>query len=85
MSENKHQFHVGDWVNLKPLFRPPSCHSAQFQQVLCDVYNANPYRVTKVHRDGTVQVDAPGLENAYFRPGCLELAAVVNVPIDDLI
>ena len=86
MNENKHQFHVGDWVNLKPFFRPQGGFSDRLCQLLTEAHRNNPHMVVKVCADNTIRIDAPGLEHAYFRPGCLELAfAATNAPIDDLI
>ena len=77
MNENKHQFCVGDLVNLKPIMLR--------YQTLRWAYENNPHRVIKVERDGSVQIDALGTENTVFHPRCFDLVEPASTPIDDLI
>ena len=85
MSEMKHQFHVGDWVDLKASTSLAGL-SSHLQKLLVDAYKNNPHRVYDVLLSGNVRIEAQGLEKYAFSPGwfCLA-AATTTTPIDDLI
>lgn len=85
MSENKHQFHVGDWVNLKASMSLTGIN-LRLRSLLVEAYTNGSHRVCDVRPDGRVHIEVKGLEQFAFRPGWLCLATVATpTPIDDLI
>ena len=81
MSEMKHQFHVGDLVDMKP-FMFPRGSDHPFWDELLDAYMNNPHRVTAVMPDGIINI--AGYPFA-FRADSFVLTHNNCVPIDDLI
>ena len=87
MNENKHQFHVGDWVdfdiNVLRAINPASEYYFALKEAICN----GPHRVADVKDDDVfVLTDAPGCEKLWCHYLVLQPSAYRSAtPIDDLI
>ncbi len=55
MSENKCQFHVGDWVELKP-FMLPRTNRHIYWNALFNVHLNNPHQITAATPNGGINI-----------------------------
>ena len=86
MSEIKHQFHVGDMVELVEEAFVDLNPGGDYYVFLWNAIHQGSHRVVASDMDGWVRLDATGCETIWFRPDALRFDDKISTtPIDDLI